>query len=72
MIEAVQNHTPQVIIVDEIGSVEEVRSARTISQRGVSLIATAHGIDLGSLLKNPTLVPLIGGVHPVILGDRSV
>lgn len=71
MIEAVQNHTPHVIIIDEIGTAKEVRAARTISQRGVSLVATAHGIDLGSLLKNPALCSLVGGVHPVILGDKQ-
>ncbi|KAL6062201.1 PFAM ATPase associated with various cellular activities (AAA), variant 2 [Balamuthia mandrillaris] len=71
MIEAVQNHNPQVIVVDEIGTAPEVNSARTIAQRGVSVVATAHGIDLGSLLKNPTLVSLVGGVHPVILGDKA-
>eukprot|EP01104_Vermistella_antarctica_P006387 TRINITY_DN1708_c0_g1_i8.p1 TRINITY_DN1708_c0_g1~~TRINITY_DN1708_c0_g1_i8.p1 ORF type:complete len:502 (+),score=37.92 TRINITY_DN1708_c0_g1_i8:135-1640(+) len=54
MIEAVQNHNPQVIVIDEIGTAQEVRSALTISQRGVSLVATAHGINLSSLLKNPT------------------
>ena len=68
MIEAVQNHTPDVVVVDEIGRSEEVRAARTISQRGVSLIASAHG-SLASLLKNPTLVKLLGGTTDVILSD---
>lgn len=71
LIEAVQNHNPQVIIIDEIGSKEEVNAARTISQRGVSMVATAHGISLSSLMKNPDLVPLIGGIQPVILGDKA-
>lgn len=70
MLEAVQNHTPEIIIIDEIGTSKEVESARTISQRGVSLVATAHGLNLSSLLKNPTLLPLVGGVHPVIVSDR--
>lgn len=71
MIEAVQNHNPQVIIVDEIGTTQEADSARTIAQRGVSLVATAHGLSLSSLLKNPTLVKLVGGVHPVVVSDAK-
>lgn len=67
MIETVQNHNPQVIIVDEIGTIKEVEAARTISQRGVSMVGTAHGEDLHTLLKNPTLRGLIGGVQQVIL-----
>jgi len=70
MLEAVQNHTPEVIVIDEIGTSKEVESARTISQRGVSLVATAHGINMSSLLKNPTLLPLVGGVSPVIVSDK--
>jgi len=58
-----------VIIVDEIGTSSEAESARTIAQRGVSLVATAHGMSLSSLLKNPTLVKLIGGVHAVTVSD---
>lgn len=69
MIEAVQNHTPEVIIVDEIGSEEEALAARTIAERGVLLIATAHGSTLESLIKNPVLSDLIGGIETVTLGD---
>jgi len=67
LIETVQNHNPQVIIVDEIGTSQEVEAVRTITQRGVSMVGTAHGEDLHTLLKNPTLRGLIGGVQPVIL-----
>eukprot|EP01128_Nolandella_sp_AFSM9_P000349 TRINITY_DN10512_c0_g1_i1.p1 TRINITY_DN10512_c0_g1~~TRINITY_DN10512_c0_g1_i1.p1 ORF type:complete len:425 (+),score=79.24 TRINITY_DN10512_c0_g1_i1:109-1275(+) len=70
MLEAVQNHTPQVIVVDEIGTTSEVRSAQTISQRGVALVATAHGLSLNNLLKNPVTSHLIGGVQSVTIGDR--
>lgn len=69
MIEAVQNHTPEVVIVDEIGTEEEAMAARTIAERGVMLIATAHGNTLENLIKNPTLSDLIGGVNSVTLGD---
>ncbi len=69
MIEAVENHMPQVIIVDELGTEEEAAAARTIAERGVQLIATAHGHTLQNLIKNPTLVDLIGGIQSVILGD---
>ena len=69
MIEAVQNHTPEVIVVDEIGTEEEALAARTIAERGVMLIATAHGNTLENLIKNPTLSDLIGGVNSVTLGD---
>jgi stage III sporulation protein SpoIIIAA len=69
MIEAVQNHTPEVIVVDEIGTEEEAMAARTIAERGVVLIATAHGHSLESLIKNPTLSDLIGGIQTVTLGD---
>ena len=68
MIEAVENHMPQVIVVDEIGLVAEALAARTISQRGVQLIATAHGNHLSNLLQNPTLVELVGGISRVTLG----
>lgn len=71
LIEAVQNHNPQVIVIDEIGTKEEVNAARTLAQRGVSMIATAHGISLNSLMKNPDLLPLLGGIQPVILGDAA-
>ena len=61
MIEAVENHTPEVIVVDEIGTEEEAQAARTIAERGVMLIATAHGNSLENLIKNPTLSDLVGG-----------
>lgn len=69
MIEAVENHTPQVIVVDEIGTEEEAQAARTIAERGVMLIATAHGNKLENLIKNPILSDLVGGIQSVTLGD---
>ena len=69
MIEAVQNHTPQVIVVDEVGTEEEAAACRTIAERGVMLIATAHGNTLQNLIKNPTLSDLIGSIESVTLGD---
>ena len=69
MIEAVENHTPDVIVIDEIGTEQESAAARTIAERGVTLIGTAHGNALDNLLKNPTLVDLIGGIQTVTLGD---
>lgn len=69
MIEAVENHTPESIIIDEIGTEAEAAAARTIAERGVTLIGTAHGNALESMLKNPTLVDLIGGIQTVTLGD---
>lgn len=71
MIEAVQNHTPEVIVVDEIGSEDEALAARTIAERGVILIATAHGNTLENLIKNPVLTDLIGGIETVTLGDEE-
>lgn len=71
MIEAVQNHTPEVIIIDEIGTEEEALAARTIAERGVILIATAHGHTLENLIKNPMLSDLIGGIQTVTLGDEE-
>ena len=71
MIEAVENHMPEVIIIDEIGREQEAAAARTIAERGVVLIATAHGNTLGNLLQNPTLSDLVGGVHAVTLGDEE-
>jgi stage III sporulation protein SpoIIIAA len=71
MVEAVQNHNPTVIIIDEIGTPKEVVAAKTISQRGVSLIGTAHGTSFDSLMKNPELVPLLGGIKEVFLSDRE-
>lgn len=69
MIEAVENHTPEVIVIDEIGTEQEAAAARTINERGVMLIGTAHGNALENLLKNPTLVDLVGGIQTVTLGD---
>ena len=69
MIEAVENHMPQVIIIDEMGTELEAAAARTIAERGVQLIATAHGNSLDNLIMNPTLSDLVGGVQPVTLGD---
>ncbi len=71
MIEAVENHMPEVIIVDEIGTEEEAEAARTIAERGVTLIGTAHGNDLENLIQNPTLSDLIGGIETVTLGDEE-
>ena len=69
MIEAVENHMPEVVVIDEIGTAEEALAARTIAERGVQLIATAHGLTLKNLIKNPTLSDLIGGIQAVTLGD---
>jgi stage III sporulation protein SpoIIIAA len=69
MIEAVENHMPQVIVIDEIGTEHETMAARTIAERGVQLIATAHGNTLENLVSNPTLADLVGGVQTVTLGD---
>ena len=69
MIEAVENHTPEVIVVDEIGTEAEAQAARTIAERGVMLIATAHGNTLENLIKNPVLSDLVGGISSVTLGD---
>ncbi|PIS28352.1 single-stranded DNA-binding protein [Candidatus Saganbacteria bacterium CG08_land_8_20_14_0_20_45_16] len=71
MIEAVENHMPEVIIVDEIGTELEATACRTIAERGVQLIGTAHGIALENVLSNPTLSDLVGGVQTVILGDEE-
>jgi stage III sporulation protein SpoIIIAA len=71
MIEAVENHMPQVIVIDEIGTSAEALAARTIAERGVQLIATAHGNTLENLLQNPTLSDLVGGVHAVTLSDEE-
>lgn len=71
MIEAVQNHTPEVIIVDEIGTEDEAMAARTIAERGVILVATAHGHTLENLIKNPMLSDLAGGIQTVTLGDEE-
>lgn len=69
MIEGVENHMPQVIIIDEIGTELEVLAARTIAEKGVQLIGTTHGNCLENLIKNPSLVDLIGGIHHVTLSD---
>ena len=69
MIEAVENHMPEVIIIDEIGTELEANAARTIAERGVQLVATAHGNTLENLVQNPTLSDLIGGIQSVTLGD---
>lgn len=71
MIEAVENHMPEVIIVDEIGTEAEAAAARTIAERGVQLVATAHGNSLENLLMNPVVSDLVGGVHTVTLGDEE-
>nr|ARW63754.1 hypothetical protein [Chondria sp. (in: red algae)] len=69
MIEAVENHMPEVIVIDEIGTELEVLAARTIAERGVQLVGTAHGNYLQSVIKNPTLSDLVGGIQHVTLGD---
>ncbi|MCB0106453.1 MAG: AAA family ATPase [Caldilineaceae bacterium] len=71
MIEAVENHMPQVIIIDEIGREQEAVAARTIAERGVQLIGTAHGNSLENLLMNPTLSDLVGGIESVTLSDEE-
>lgn len=71
MIEAVENHMPEVIVIDEIGTRAEAQAARTIAERGVQLIATAHGNTLDNLLQNPTLSDLVGGVQAVTLSDEE-
>ena len=71
MIEAVENHTPEVIIIDEMGTELEATAARTIAERGVQLIGTAHGNTLDNLIMNPTLSDLVGGIQTVTLGDEE-
>jgi stage III sporulation protein SpoIIIAA len=71
MIEAVENHMPQVIIIDEIGRELEAIAARTIAERGVQLVGTAHGNSLENLLMNPTLSDLVGGIESVTLSDEE-
>lgn len=71
MIEAVENHMPEVIVIDEIGTELEARAAQTIAERGVQLIGTAHGNYLGSLIKNPILSDLVGGIQYVTLSDEE-
>lgn len=71
MIEAVENHNPEVVIIDEIGRELEAMAARTIAERGVQLVATAHGRTLENLLLNPTLSDLVGGIESVTLSDEE-
>jgi stage III sporulation protein SpoIIIAA len=71
MIEAVENHNPEVIVIDEIGREREAEAARTINERGVQLIGTAHGNTLENLLLNPTLSDLVGGIESVTLSDEE-
>ena len=71
MIEAVENHMPQVVVIDEIGTELEAMAARTIAERGVQLIGTAHGNTLENLMLNPTLADLIGGIQSVTLSDEE-
>ena len=69
MIEAVENHMPEVIVIDEIGTEQEAFAARTIAERGVQLVGTAHGNSLENLMMNPTLSDLVGGIQAVTLSD---
>src|SRR5204862_8157888 len=71
MIEAVENHMPEAIIVDEIGTAADAAAARTIAERGVQLVGTAHGTSLENLVQNPTLCDLVGGIHTVTLSDEE-
>lgn len=71
MIEAVENHMPEVIVIDEIGTQEDALAARTIAERGVQLVATAHGNTLDRLLLNPTLSDIVGGIQAVTLSDEE-
>src|SRR5687767_15438137 len=71
MIEAVENHMPEVIVIDEIGTELEAGAARTIAERGVQLVGTAHGNTLDNLMANPTLSDLVGGIQSVTLGDEE-
>jgi len=71
MIEAVENHMPEVIVIDEIGTELEAQAARTIAERGVQLVGTAHGNALENLIMNPTLCDLVGGIQSVTLGDEE-
>lgn len=71
LIEAVENHMPQAIVIDEIGTKLEAMAASTIAQRGIQLVATAHGITIENLIKNPALDMLVGGIQSVTLGDEE-
>ncbi|KAJ4837379.1 hypothetical protein Tsubulata_006279 [Turnera subulata] len=71
LIEAVENHMPQVIVIDEIGTKLEAMAASTIAQRGIQLVATAHGVTIDNLIMNPSLKMLVGGIQSVTLGDEE-
>ncbi|XP_030443539.1 protein SEEDLING PLASTID DEVELOPMENT 1 isoform X1 [Syzygium oleosum] len=71
LIEAVENHMPQVIVIDEIGTKLEAMAASTIAQRGIQLVATAHGVTIENLIMNPALEMLVGGIQSVTLGDEE-
>ncbi|GLT76333.1 hypothetical protein SLA2020_480020 [Shorea laevis] len=71
LIEAVENHMPQVIVIDEIGTKLEAMAASTIAQRGIQLVATAHGVTIENLIVNPSLEMLVGGIQSVTLGDEE-
>ena len=71
MIEAVENHMPEVIVIDEIGTEAEAQAARTIAERGVQLVGTAHGTALENIMLNPTLCDLVGGIQSVTLSDEE-
>jgi stage III sporulation protein SpoIIIAA len=71
MIQAVENHMPEVIVIDEIGTEEEAAACRTIAERGVQLVGTAHGNSITNLLMNPTLSDLLGGINSVVLSDEE-
>lgn len=70
MLEAVRNHAPHVIIIDELGGAEDALACRTIAERGVRIVATLHGNDLSSILKNPAMCDIVGGVETATLGDE--
>lgn len=72
MLEAVQNHTPQTVVIDEIGTEEEVDAVRDISSRGIQLVASAHGAGISDILSSPILMKLMGDVHTVILNAEEV
>ena len=69
MLEAVRNHAPHVIIIDELGGAEDAWACRTIAERGVRIVATVHGSDLTSIIKNPAMCDIIGGIETATLGD---
>lgn len=70
LLEAVANHMPDIVVCDELGTRKEAESVKSIAERGVSMLATAHGIDLGSLIRNPELDRLVGGKTTVTIGDK--